>query len=148
MHLKCRLALAQPYFQVYLNLIASSITRWTKWNMSSLTDWKLRKEKDLFVSKRFFFNSPRNQLWNAKILEQNVQNVLELYFILGCQAHWLCITKHWNNKKQVPCQVAFVIGKLRVDIFCQEFWQNNPSGWVQCLSYVLNTIQTGGWYSS
>lgn len=71
------------------------------------------------------FNSSRNHCWNAKILEQNVQNVLELYFILGCQAHRVCITKYKNNKKQVPCQVSFVIGILRVDAFCKEFWQNN-----------------------
>lgn len=63
-----------------------------------------------------------------KILEQNVQNVLELYFILGCQAHWVCITKHWNNKKQVPCQVSFIIGKLRVDVFCKKTLTKSSQG--------------------
>lgn len=103
----------------------------------------------LFVSKwLFFFNSPDTSAEALKILEQNVQNVLELYFILGCQAHWVCITKHWNNKKQVPCQVSFIIRKLRVDdVFCKKCWQNNPKWMHQCLYYTLNEIQigVGGW---
>lgn len=122
----------------------SMISRWQTRNKGSLTDCrKLRQEKDLFVSKWSFLNSFRNQSWNAKILEQSVQNVLELYFILGCQAYWVCIAKHWTNKKQVPCQLSFVIGKLTVDVFCKEFWQINPSGWVPCPYCSMNNIGIG-----
>lgn len=38
-----------------------------------------------------------------------------------------------NNKKQVACQVAFVIGKLGVDVFCKER-QSDPSRLASVLS--------------
>lgn len=81
--------------QVYLSFITSAITRGNKWNKNALTDLKNKPKKKkkrrrmTFVSKWLFLKAPRNQCWNAKNLEQNVQNVLELYFILGCQAHSL-----------------------------------------------------------
>lgn len=137
--------------QVYLNFITSSISRWNKCNTISLTDLKAgeKGENDfcLFPNGCSFLIAPDTSAEMLKILEQNVQNVLELYFILGCQAHWVCITKHWNNKKQVPCQVSFIIRKLRVDVFCKKCWQNNPKWMHQCLYYTLNEIQigVGGW---